>query len=94
MPELEGLQAGALLVGLNILIVLGAMAYFLNFGRLYLYAVLLGVTEPLSSVLEGRGLLEGPYPILLVISSGMILLGAGLFIRFLNKYPLAPGGTE
>lgn len=94
MPELEGLQAGALLVGLNILIVLGAMAYFLNFGRLYLYAVLLGVTEPLSSVLEGRGLLEGPYPILLVISSGMILLGAGLFIRFLKKYPLAPGGTE
>ena len=67
------------------------MAYFLNFDRLYIYAVLLGVTEPLSRVLESMDILDGPYLMLLVISTGMILTGATLLVRFMQQYPLQEG---
>ena len=89
--ELEGIPVTSFIVGINILIVLGCMAYFLNFDRLYIYAVLIGVTEPLSNVLENMDILEGPYLMLLVISSGMIVTGATLLVRFMQQYPLHEG---
>ena len=87
----EGIPAGPFIVGLNILIVFGLMAYFLNFNRLYLYAVLVGVVEPVSVVLEKENILDGPYLMLLVISSGMIITGIVLFVRFMQQYPLQEG---
>ena len=91
LSEFEGIPVTSFLVGMNILIVFGCMAYFLNLDRLYIYAVLLGVTEPLSSVLEAMDILEGPYLMLLVISSGMIVTGAILMVRFIQQYPLLEG---
>jgi len=64
------------------------MAYFMNFDRLYLYAVLLGAFEPFTAMLENGNIITSPYPILLVISGGMIITGATLLVRFIQKYPL------
>ena len=91
LSELEGIPVTPFIVGMNILIVFGCMAYFMNFDRLYIYAVLIGVTEPLSSVLENMGILDVPYLILLVISSGMIVTGATLLVQFIQQYPLQEG---
>ena len=55
---------------------------------MYLYAVHVGAVEPVSAVLEMKNLIEGPYPILLVISGGMIITGIVVFVRFLKAYPL------
>lgn len=86
-----GIPTGAIIVGCNILIVLGLMAYFLNFDRLYLYAVLLGAFEPFTSVLENGNIIASPYPVLLAISGGMIVTGAALLVRFIRNYPLQEG---
>ena len=88
LAELQGIGAISIIVGMNILIVFSFMAYFLSCTRLYMYAVLLGITEPLSSVLGNKGVLEDPYLLLLIISSGMIVTGAILLVRFMRQYPL------
>ncbi|MFC1651181.1 hypothetical protein ACFL2X_06380 [Candidatus Latescibacterota bacterium] len=80
--------AGSFIVGMNILLVFSAMAYFLNFTRLYLYAVLLGAVEPLTAVMEQGDMISGPYLFLFVISGGMILLGIFLLVRFIRNHPL------
>jgi hypothetical protein len=81
-----GIPTGSIIVGINILVVFGLMAYFLNFGRLYLYAVLVGAVEPVSAVLEMKNLIEGPYLIMFVISGGMIITGIILLVQFLRQY--------
>ena len=88
LSEAVGIPTGSIIVGINILVVFGLMAYFLNFDRLYLYAVLVGAVEPVSAVLEIKNLIESPYLIMLVISGGMIITGIILLVRFIRKYPL------
>jgi hypothetical protein len=86
--QADGFPFGSLIVGLNIFIVAGVMAYFMNFPRLYLYAVLLGAFEPLTALMERAGMMSSPYPVLFVISGGMILYGVYLLVRFIRTYPL------
>ena len=84
----ERMPVGPFIVGLNIIVVFGFMAYYLNFNRLYIYAVLIGVVEPLTAVLEMMNLIDGPYLMLLVISSGMIVTGVILLARFIQHDPI------
>lgn len=61
-------------------LVFGVMAWFLDFTRLYIHAILIGVSLALSLYYK---------VFLLLVISGMIifLIGIIYFIRFLNKYP-------
>jgi len=61
-------------------LVFGVMAWFLDFSRLYIHAILIGVSLALSLYFKA---------FILLFISGMIILLIGIIIliRFLNKYP-------
>ncbi|NDJ74624.1 MAG: hypothetical protein GYB65_00075 [Chloroflexi bacterium] len=72
----------------NILIVFGAMAYFMSFERLYYYAVLYALSMPVGLLLEDQALLsDAPY--IFILTGGLpVVIGIALFARFLRDYPL------
>ena len=61
-------------------LVFGVMAWFLDLSRLYIHAILIGVSLALSLYFK---------VFLLLVISGMIILLVGIIhlIRFLYKYP-------
>jgi hypothetical protein len=74
----------------NILIVFGTMAYFLDFDRLYIYAVLYALSLPVGQLLERHaGLPDADY--IFFLSAGpTVIVGMVLFVRFMRNYPLPP----
>lgn len=64
--------------------------YFLDFSRLYLYGLLLGISPPLGEWLfaQGRASHHG-FPITFgTVSAVMIIVGLTLFVRLLRQNPL------
>jgi hypothetical protein len=93
----DGDISGLLILGVftaNILIVLGLMAYLLDYERLYLYAVLFSVSLPLGEVLYSYAGLADPTYVFLVTGGGAVLIGLWLLRRFLRDYPLPPADAS
>jgi hypothetical protein len=78
-----------ILIGLAILAIFSAMAYTLKLTRFYLYALLLGFSIPLQTLVNDNYWLP-------LMSSGVIITVIGIILlsRFLKKYPLMDHGEE
>jgi len=77
----------------NMLVVFGAMGYFLDFERFYFIGLMYALTIPLNEVLiESAGIRIGPY---LFFGCGLIIVVVGVFylLRFLRKYPVIQEGV-
>jgi hypothetical protein len=72
-----------------IFIICAAIAYFLNFIRMYFYAFLFtGAFNLNEEIRENPGIIsEGAY-VYLLVSIVLIIIGCVYLIRFLKKYPL------
>jgi hypothetical protein len=79
-----------LVFGANILIVFGAMAYFLDFDRLYIYAVLYALSLPGGPLLENHAGLPDAGNTFFLSAGLTLIVGIVLFVRFLRDYPLPP----
>jgi hypothetical protein len=79
-----------LIFAVNILIVFGAMAYYLDFDRLYIYAVLYGLSLPVGRVLVVHAGLPDEAAVFWVTAGATVIVGIVLFVRFLRDYPIPP----
>lgn len=80
---------GGLIVGLFMIIPLWAVAYFIQFKRLYFHAVLIGLTPFVTDVLEF--FTNNVLSIILsfgILDSIIIATGVVFLVRFLKKYPI------
>jgi len=85
-----GLMGLSLIFAANILIVLGAMAYFMNYDRLMVYAILWALSLPVGLALENNAILADA-PTVFILTGGIaVIVGMMLFIRFLNENKLPP----
>ena len=62
------------------------MAYFMDFERLYYYAVLVAVSIPMAEILEVNGLTSNGSYVLFMPSGIMVVTGTVLFIRLMREY--------
>ncbi len=88
----SGRAIGLLVFGLNALIVFSLLAYFLDFSRLYGYAVLWALAFPASEAVAAHTPLSGAFAFLLTIgalSSVMLGIGTVLLLRFVREYAVA-----
>jgi hypothetical protein len=76
---------------INCLIVFGLLAHFLDFRRLYVYAVLWAVTLPASRLLVRHSGMSTALAVTITASVGaslMLGVGVSLLVRFLRTHPL------
>ena len=87
-------QLGGIVFGLILLAFFSVAAYFLDFGRLYIYGLLVGLAPAVGEWLWARGYAtHHGYPITFGVTAGiMILVGVALFVRLLRENPLQPEG--
>lgn len=86
--NLQG-YALSILIGAFISFPFGVCAYFMDFHRLYIYAVLGGLGFFLTDIF--RLFTSGSSSIILVFGSiggSIVIVGIGFLIKFLRKYPL------
>lgn len=84
----------AIILPLNILVVFGLMAYFLNYDRLYWYSILLAASfETFFLMKEFLKVQDGAY-IIMASSLLIIVVGIVLFVKFLKRYPLPKGNVN
>ncbi len=80
--------AGSILVTLNVLVALCLLAYYLDYPRMYLFAMLFAMSEPIHYYLKNHTSVTHIGSIAYGIPGGIILLiGIVTFIRFLKRYP-------
>jgi hypothetical protein len=83
-----GIPAAGVIFGIQVLIVFGLAAYFMDFTRLYLYALLFAVSLPITFWLKKNSSLAYPTLYVYSLTAGpMLVIGWTLFIRFLRQYP-------
>lgn len=86
----QSLATFSLLFGVNIILVLGALAYFMDYGRLFGYAILWALSMPVGVVLENSGILADA-PVIFVATGGLaVVIGFWLLQQFLHDYHLPP----
>jgi hypothetical protein len=88
---LSGRLIGLIAFALNALIVFSLLAYFLDFRRLYGYAVLWALAFPASDTVAAHTPLSGAGAFLLTIGAfSAVMLGIGIVLlaRFLRDYPI------
>jgi len=91
IPGASGLAVPALFL-VNSVVVFGAMGYYLDLPRLYLYGWFFGLSIFINELLRP----VTPYPLLLaVLPFVAVMSGIGLvlFVRFLRDYPLSTPGA-
>jgi hypothetical protein len=82
-----GIPAAGVIFGIQVLIVFGLAAYFMDFTRLYLYAFLFAVSMPVTFWLKKNASLAYPTLYVFCLTAGpMLVIGWTLFIRFLRQY--------
>jgi hypothetical protein len=88
-------QVTSIGLGLIFLIFLSLAAYYLDFGRLYFYGFLVGLSPLVGEWLWNQGkVIHHGFPLTFGISAGiMILVGVGVFVRLLGSNPL-PGEED
>ena len=62
------------------------MAYFMDFERLYYYAVLAAVSIPIAEILEVNELISNGSYVFLIPLGIMVITGTVLLIRFMREY--------
>jgi len=85
-----------LVIGLfsaNILIVFGLMAYFMDYSRLYGYAMLWALSLPVGIVLEQHTQLGDAGYVFFVTATPAVVIGVRLLVRFLREYPTREEGA-
>jgi hypothetical protein len=85
-----GVDLILLVFAANILIVFGAMAYFLDFDRLYIYAVLYALSMPVGQALEEHAGLPDAGAVFWVTAGATLVTGIVRFVRFLRDYSVPP----
>ncbi|MCA9910198.1 MAG: hypothetical protein KC519_16180 [Anaerolineae bacterium] len=87
-----------LLFAVNIIVVLGGMAYFLDYDRLYLYAGLWALSIPAGEYLREHAGLSQATSVFFVTAGLAVVIGLILFIRFIQTHPVvkdtADGGAQ
>lgn len=85
----DGLISGRWIVSGIIFIICTAIAYFLNFKRMYLYALLyVGAFNLNEEIRESPGILSDGAFAYLIVAMVLIIIGCIYLIRFLRKNPL------
>jgi hypothetical protein len=87
-PEVPWESVMPALWAVNMLVVFGAMGYFLDFERLYFIGLMYAITVPLNEVLITLAEFRiGPY---LFFGFGFLIVIVGVYIllRFLRNYPV------
>jgi hypothetical protein len=85
---------GLLAFTINVLVVFSLLAYYLDFRRLYGYAVLWAVAFPAAEWVSRNTEFGRAAAFLLVVpalAGVMLVTGAALLIRFLRSYPIPAG---
>ena len=83
-----GIPAAGVIFAIQVLIVFGLAAYFMDFTRLYLYAFLFAFSMPVTFWLKKNASLAYPTLYVYSLTAGpMLVIGWILFIRFLRHYP-------
>ena len=79
-----------IILGMILLIGFSLAAYFLDFGRLYFYGLLVGLSPMVGEWLWNLGYVtHHGFPVTFGIASGiMILFGLAVFIRLLMNNPV------
>ena len=72
----------------NMLVVFGALAYFLQFERLYIIAVLMALPLPLDFLARDLMGLEIGFWLFVVPGLLIVLMGLVYFVRFIRAYPV------
>lgn len=87
-------QMYSITIGLTLLIGFSFAAYILDFSRLFLYGLFVGLSPLIGEWLWTHGYAtHHGFPITFGISSGfMILVGVALFLRFLSNNPYPKEG--
>jgi hypothetical protein len=88
LPRLDNKYLSALKIGVFFMVVMWIIAYFLDFNRLYYFAVVFAVCFPLAELLYNY--FGTPVDEMLTFgTTGVIILIVGVifFVRFLQKYP-------
>ena len=84
-----GIPLPFLIFGINSLLVLSFVAYFLDFTRLYLYAFLFAISLPLTFWLKKNTELHYPSLWVFTLTTVPILaVGCVVFIQFLSQFPV------
>lgn len=79
----------SVIVTLNILVALSLLAYYLDYPRMYIIAVLFAMTEPTYYYLQHHTNITYIGVIAYGVPAGIILImGIVVFSRFLRRYPL------
>ena len=73
----------------NCLLVFGAMAYFLEYHRLYIIGVLYGLTVPIAYTLDQVWGIDAEHWVFSVPAVIVLAMGITVLIRFLRDYPRA-----
>ena len=73
---------------LNMLVVFGLGAYFLEFDRLYLIGVMYALPVPVDIVLQRFAGVEASFFAFAVPAAIVLVIGFVLFVRFLRDYPV------
>ena len=77
----------------NMLVVFGVGAYFLDFNRLYLIGVLYALPVPLEIMQRELSSIDLTFVAFGLPAAVILLMGAVVFVRFLRDYPLPTGGA-
>lgn len=84
----RNLLSTQILFATKVMIVLMLIAYFSNFKRLYIYAVLLAITYPTSKILQTENIIPDQRWAFLILGLIIIIIGLVYFVKFIKKYPL------
>ncbi len=75
-------EVGSLFMAVFLMVIFGAMAYYLDFRRLYIYGLMFAITE----IVWGRyGVPAGPY-VALIFGCMVLITGLILLASFIHKY--------
>ncbi len=97
MESGAAINRAPVIAGANFLIVFALLAYFLDFTRLYAYALIWGVTFPASAVLASRATISTALSLTITSSAGaavMLVTGLVLLVQFVRGYPIPSEPTS
>ena len=90
LGNIVGLVGFSVILASVILIVFSGLAYFLDYYRLLIYAILCALSLPIGIALENEKLLNDA-PTMFILTGGLALvIGIVLLQRFLHDYRLPP----
>ena len=75
----------------NMIVVFGLLAYFLEFSRLYVIGAMYAIARPLDIVQREFTSIDLTFVAFGFPAAVILLMGAVVFVRFLRKYPLSVG---